>query len=943
MPGFDIPALERMLDQAENNDVEMQGLYNNLGLAHAATRDYRNSLLAHREEKRICKRLLSATPDDPVRHLDLAIAYRRCGDAMLKLDKLVDASGKHLNTRPEIVRAAQAQHMRGYRITRSAPQTSTTRANIALELQAASSALAHSSLALALHTRRREHFVNVAHACLRAARQASRLRIGEAGLSHDHKLSLLLGIAINHSIALSGAGDRARARRMLQAVAMRAIEVDDHNNLVRALSNLGEEASEDADYTLSACYVREWARLARRVHDYADEADALRKLAVVLREAGELHAARDALERALRLKSTKAAKEEAQRFLDVTQNDIDERDDAMETLSRCQREASKAKANGDYIIEAKNCLLAGNSAHILQKYEEVIKILSRYFELHDDFGCNPTLTGVEVPIHNTGVANMGEAMWKLKRYREAVDWASKELAIYDGDIPGQAQAWCNMGVYLDDYGKKERAMDALRRSIELGQKCGETDVAERAQHNLTAVEEELAEAAEKNTVAEIMEIDTAQDVIDDAECDPLASLQQEITRPKQLDNVRSQAQDEYTMEDDLRSCRSFGTQGRGSIIVTSSQPHKKLKAQPPLPFTERSCAASTRRSVHNHPESTGRLRGTEVSIRSGGAFGTKQGDNWRSDAMTEDFSSRATKNVVDIAADYKAICTKRERPKVRVRDMVVSALREMSSALVAREACDTHGDTAVPLHLSGLFLHNEDVSVICKTLAGVGDENAIALNLSLNPFISPPAYDCLRSPPGAGGVFLHSVKSLDVSCAGISAESLRKLADAVAEQGSLAHVKNLNVSKNSLGMQSRAAATAMARVMTHAARVEVFDVSLNLLPNTFLAELVESVELGANATDDSTGSTQSPLRSIDFRMNNRRSPTGLLELSDIAGTVDRVYRLFKTLPCLETINVRACGANKQMRKALVELSSQMTDDRPRNITTVSNSIQDDLT
>lgn len=61
MPTYDIRALEKALENVENNDAEAHKLYNSLGHEHFASRHYRQSLKTHREEKRACKRHVASS------------------------------------------------------------------------------------------------------------------------------------------------------------------------------------------------------------------------------------------------------------------------------------------------------------------------------------------------------------------------------------------------------------------------------------------------------------------------------------------------------------------------------------------------------------------------------------------------------------------------------------------------------------------------------------------------------------------------------------------------------------------------------------------------------------------------------------------------------------------------------------------------------------------
>lgn len=932
MPPYDVDALERILENSEHNDTEAQKLYNNLGLAHAANRNFRASLKAHREEKTICKRLLAASPHDAARHLDLAIAYRRCGDVIPKLDRLVNANNVRINKREDIIRAAQTQHSKGLNTARNTPMNLKTRPLLQLELQAASAALAQSTLSLADHTLKRAHFIDAVKASARAARLANSLEVGHAGLSHSAKQSLLLGIALNHALGFSGLGDKKRARLMLHAVAMRARALDDHSNLVRALSNLGEEASDECEWDLCEAYTREWVRLARRAEDHCDEADALRKLAVVLREVGDLHGAETALNSAIRLPGSAEGKVEAKTFLKVIQQDIVEHDLARKELKTLQRDAEVCMRRGEYTEEAKLRIAAGNCAFTLRNSDLVVEILGRYFELVDDFGCNAIVTGVEECVHNSAIANMGEAYWKLKNHERAVHWATRELSVFDGDLPGQAQAWCNLGVYLDDYGKKERAMDALRQSIEIASKCGETDTKARAEGNLQLIEREVRQKANMDKGAGGHKNSNEKRHSDEGipRRDSGAISQHTIAcstgsfiRRKRVSVELNEAgaNEEIMCRDDA---------GEKSIIIDSSQPLKKVKTH----------------EAHNHnsrgAESSYDMKRTCTSTKQSMRGGRHRGEQMmsarsRDTGMEELLSSGGFKNIVDVVAEYRAICGRSQRQGIRVRPMIVNALRDVRSTLLSREARDQRFLSAARLNLSGLLVDGDDLSVICQALSIVGAEHDVFFDLSLNPMINESAYDCMNSRKFSSPVILHSIKQLDLSCAGLSAETVRKLADALNEQGALSYLTSIALGKNALGRHGRATAVAVARMLCCPSQLRSMDLSLNMLSNSFLPDLTERLQ---NAEGKDTLSV-SLLQTLNLSLNNRRGPTGLLETSHTRDMLGRFSQLFKSLPSLVSVDVRACGASLEMRRSLRRLCDSFVESNRIIITVYDANLDED--
>lgn len=913
--------LERLLENVEHNDAEAHKLYNNLGLAHAANRNYRLSLKAHREEKNICKRLLTASPDDPSRHLDLAIAYRRCGDAMLKLDRLIDSRNVTISKRDDVIRAAQSQHTKGLEIARKAPRTFDTRPAVQLELQAATAAIAESSLALALFTHKRPHFVEAAKAAAKASRMADRLVVGVAGLSYDAKQSLLFGIAINYAISISGLGDKKRARALLHTVTIRARDLGDHSNLVRALSNLSEEASEENEWRLCEAYAREWARLARKAGDSSDEADALRKVAVVLHETGDLQGAEAALIRSRRLNNFEEGRREADNFLKVIHQEMEDHEQAREQLETAQEKAERYQKLGDYIEEAKCRIIAGNGAFVLRKNDLVLQILGRYFELVDEFGCNPSVTGVEESAHNSAVANMGESYWNLKKFEEAVHWATRELSVFDGDPPGQAQAWCNLGVYLDDFGKKEKAADALRRSIAIAEACGETETKTRAENNLLLVEQELAAIQEK-LFSSTQNASNTNDI--DMHVDPNI-----------LDKEQRQTDNRKIARNGVMSVKqsrgvTVGRDDEMSVIMESSQPMngdridkfrnrgKDTESMSTKCGPARTCS-STRRSMR------GVTLGNELPL-----------SERSRDQMTNNFNSHGIRDITDIAAEYRRVCERSSKSGVRVRPMVVSAFRDLSSSLLSLEARGQHDPTPPRLNLSALFLSNADVAAILETLSFIGDGYNVFVDLSLNPLVSASAFDGLSIRNVGPPITLYSVKQLDLSSAGVTPNTIRSLSDLLEDGKPLCQVSSINFSKNGLGRQVTQAVVSILRMLVNAKMIRSLDLSLNLFPNSFLPQMTEKM----SDIEIRNLLSSSSLQTLDLHLNNRRNPTGLLESVHSSDAIGYLNVLFDTLPLLKTVDVRACGANLDVRKALREMGDSCIG-RSKNVITLTDASLDD--
>lgn len=929
---IDIATLTRLLENNELDDAESHKLYNNLGLAHAENHSYRLALRYHREEKRACKRLVSSSdPPSPSRLLDLAIAYRLCGDVMLKLDKLQDAHKNILENRQDIIRVASDQHIRGLHIARSVRNGGVP---ARVEVQAACAAVAQSALALALETRDELHYRHATFASVEAALHATKLPTGPGGVPKAKRDSMLLGISVNMAIALSGSGMRENAKQILYRVAGNARRAGDDKNFVRAISNLAEEAGEDGDWELCQRFVREWIRLARKHSDEPDEADALRKLAAALVERERYEDAKNALDRSLVLAGTRHAQEEARVFLAVVEREIEKRATAVVELGKLEEKAAALEKDGAFVEEAKARLAAGECAFELRRFEDAIRLLERYFVLVDEYGCNTGITEIPEPAHNTAVANIGEAMWSLKRFEQAVKWATRELTAYGDDIPGQAQAWCNLGVYLDDFGKKENAVLALKQSIELAKKCGEVEVLKRAENNLEVVhismakEEKVDEAVELPVVKSVTPPDPAVDEI-------ITSTMEAASDQPENFKIQSASGNQERHVSAPRLLRDLNVSDERSIIIDSTQ----LMNKPGTAVTDCSQGRTSRRSRRDvvSIQTSGTTKATALNHDSHAADLSRSHPS--RGATTADCSSIGVQKFVDLASEYKAVCAKRQHPPVPLRPMVVNSLRTLSSTLLARGACDEPSSTPVKLDLSALFLSNHDISVIFETLSRLSAEHHILLDVRLNPLLTPAAYDCLDPRSFTAPSALPSLRKLDISCSGVSTSVIGVLANALGEQGALSRVTHLNIAKNGLGKQSRPTANAVARLIIGAARLEVLDLSLNLLQNTFIEELVE--ELETPSMTQCGDMSQTPLRSLDLHLNNRKAPCALLDVDEVGATVQTFAKLFEILPVLECVDVRACGASSEMRRRLRELAAGF-ESFAQNIVTVSPAVPDDL-
>eukprot|EP00171_Calliarthron_tuberculosum_P004383 IDg4383t1 len=455
----DIPALQRQLENVEGNDGEAHKL-----------------------------RLSSAAPGDSKRLVDLAIAYRRCGDATLRVRALrrgAGRAGRAVRERAQIASLAHAQHLKGLAAATRAGNGPKAR----VEVQAAAAAAAHSALARALATREKTDLRAACSAVASAARLATRLGPAEASV-HDRRAKVHAA-AVNLAIALSALGDRERAKAMLEATAVHARAAGDTDNMMRAVANLADEASAVRDLDAARHYAEMWVKHARDTKDEPEEADALRRLGVVLYEQFEVVPARAAFQRAMLLAADAPARDDAQQNLGIVEQAIEEAEHDTVALDALRIRIPVLAAEGKLVEEARTSMDAGNIAFKLRRYANAILHLERYFELADSHDCAPETIGVPKGENCTTIANLAESFWACKRYSEAVEWGTRELVSYGDDRPGQAQAWCNLGNYLSDNGQLEEGIDALKRSIEIAEEVGENGIAENAKLNLEIEMEKL--------------------------------------------------------------------------------------------------------------------------------------------------------------------------------------------------------------------------------------------------------------------------------------------------------------------------------------------------------------------------------------------------------------------------------------------------------------------
>lgn len=898
---FDIIELEQALENAEDADAEVHKLYNNLGLAHAAAGNHRQALKAHREEKHACQRLIGAAKRPDSRHLDLSIAYRRCGDATLRVDSLLVTDGsrrgrirrKKLTSREEIARRAHEQHRKALSIAMQARDAGVRGA--CFEVQAASAAMAYSSLQISLEAKCQKQFATTVCLCNRAAMLAENLSDDEAN-GAEARYSMILSAAVNLSIAMSGLGHKQRAKTLFEAVGVRAKEMGDTTNLIRCVANLAEEASEESDWQLCLEHVDMWIALAKQEKDLGEEAGALLKRGTALFELGRLTDAHTAFDRAAVIGRDDQAREEARRHLESVETELEEIRKADEALKDLVPRCMHALDIGDAVSESRLRLQAGEAAFKLRKNVDVLEHLGRYFVLVDEYGCVPSATGVEEIRYCNAFATMAEVHWREKRPALAVEWGMRELSAFKDDIAGQAQAWCNIGIYLDEDGKQERAKEALSRSILLAKRANDEPLLRQAESNLKVV---IANQSENERMLDKDESEHTDGVASEArgvrsiENNPVQSVQ---TSEEHARTKSSPTGARNCHESEVHSVVDYS----GNFARTSSfsSPHV-----PDLDTSHDGCVSRNTHADHSRAHSRDMF-----------STGTKPVSDRSSFAMGRHF---------DLAAAYKNDCSvaaSKRGEAVTARDVLVERLRSLSAKLVAADDSEV-----VSIDLSATFLEDDEFSLILRSLARIRErEPLLSIDLRFNPLLSGRCFNRFVTYPRGPLFSFPAVYSLDLSGTGLDSASFAVLARAMGRAGALCQVTHLSAGKNALGRSLGGAADALAVLLVQSNVLRTVDLSLNLLSDRFLFLLMDNIDCLLRKQSGATFS-ESRVEQLDLRLNNRQSPKALLECDadSVDFLIDRTRRLFQAIPSLRTLDVRACGATREVRHRLYCLGEEL--------------------
>lgn len=886
----DIPSLQRQLENVEGNDSESHKLYNNLGVAYMQARLYNDALAAHRLEKQACHRLSRACPDEASRLVDLAIAYRRCGDATLRVRALRHRSTHTVRERSQIASLAHKQHIKGLAAARRAGDVRFAR----VEVQAAAAACAHSLLAQGLATRKQEDLTKACGAVAAAARLATSLPAGD--VSTRARRAMVHAAAVNLAIALSALGENGRAKKLLEATAVRARDAGDTEDMMRAVANLADECAAARDLEAGKRYAEMWVKYAKDSRDGPEEGDALRRLGCVLYEMHELKGARDAFQKAMLLAVDSAARDDAQQNLGIVEQAIEEMEADEKGLDQLRQRVVKMMTEGNREEEAKASMDAGNTAFRLRRYSDAIKHLQRYFALLDKGECDLESIAVSKGVNCTTIANMAESMWACKRFTEAVEWGTRELVSYGDEKAGQAQAWCNLGNYLSDNGQLEEGIDALRRSIEMAEEVGENGIVENAKLNLEIELEKLEHEKKARAVplrsADPPVLDMHCDMDVDNTVDVPASVAVVLPRFSAKHGLPRNATAQQTAADDgvmrdVNADVSMLQDRCDSVVIFSGDAGERT---PALPVSR---SRSDSRAAVSAAFSTSRPHAAETrsrSNRSGMLSGMER-------------SIGGGRRYIDIASAYKKLCANGNN-SVRPRDGLLDVLRKLSArALTAGD--DERESGVMSADFSCTFLSDKEVALLLRALSTL-DLN-VALSIARNPLLTDTGYRALASSGTA-----DNIRSLNISGSGVGAGALAAVVTALGQGRPLRQLLEIDISKNGLGRKADAAADACAALFVASPALEHVNLAMNMLSCAFLRRLVQRLQ----------GAGVSAVKTIDFRLNNRQRPNALLEFDGGEEAYQCVAALCDALRALVRVDVRACGAAHDVRRALYRLGRE---------------------
>lgn len=918
----DINSLEREIENAEGNDHNLHQLYNNLGFAYTDARLFSQALDAHREEKQACARLLGRDTKNIAILVDMAIAYRRCGDATMRVKKLRNKDGHTINDKRHILSIANTQHAKGLKTAKRALSINHNHTGALVEVQAATASVGLTAVELGMETKNEKTLELGACVTKAAALLAKKLPPG--CVTARQRKAMLVNAANNCALALNALKDYKKARNMFTAVAVHSKACGDQNSYMRAVANLVDARVKECDFDAAKKYARMWAGKANQLSNEHEEATARMSLGVILGKLCEYEEARSAFQEAIFLFKENDLKNEASKYLRVVEENIeaDRRDGAnLSKLESRLLQMNEDEDDYDPVAETTARREAGDIAHTLRRYETCIEHLERFMKLIETKAhiCAPDKIGLLPADLGKTVANLADACWKQERFEHAVKWGEKELLAYGDEKAGQAQAWCNLGNYLCDFGRVLDGIEGLRKSIGLAEEAGELEVMETAKVNLDIEMEKLKEKetilATRANEAAIIPDDSPRAVTRAPNSDAAANMTRGKDNPRKrrrgtatdriphseksieeilpgFSNTMREAQLEMD-ESPPSAALHNGASGENSIVVCSNQ----ASARP----------MGTRGDVLMGGLLQGGTTSSGVfSVSKPHVAGAAVATGTTTDGITKSlisggFSSAATGGRYrDVADAYKRLCrSKRDGNGMKARDALLDILRKVATEAMLMEEI-------INVDFSGTFIQDHELRLLLKAVGSLEHSHGVKLNLAKNPLVSHVGYRAFLDDK------TDIVRELDISGCGIHPKALVHISAAV-EAGSLGNLVKLCASKNSLGKHDAAAVKAVARLLTIASggNLEEIDLSMNRLGGTFLRRLVEQLDEENDAGNTST------LKRIYFSLNNTRNPTAFLEGEDGAEWIEK---LAKHLPDLQCIDISGCGASPEMKNALYTLS-----------------------
>ncbi len=894
----DISSLERDIENAEGDDRQLHKLYNNLGLARTHARLHNQALEAHRAEKNACFRLLEGAPRDAKVYVELAIAYRLCGDATMRVERLRHGDGRIIRERARIFHIAHSQHYKGLQAANKALRIKSGFVPAVIEVQAATASVGHTAIELGLETGD-ESLLQLGCAVTKAAAQLAKDL--PPSVKRKERKGRLFSAAINYALALNRLGNVRMARTMLESTAVFAKKEGDSQSFLRAVANLVDALKAEWDLDAAKTYAEMWVEKAEESRDEHEEANARRRLGGVLWDLKEYKAARDMLEAVLVLNTDKATIEEARQSLDVVEGKIadDERDEkALAVL-----EAELLSFIGNPREEALKRAEAGDLAHNLRKYGVCIDHLERFMHLVDTHKheCDPDKIGFHKQKLGRTVADLAEACWRMKRTADAVRWGTRELLVYGDEKAGQAQAWCNLGNYLSDAGETEKGIEALRRSILYAEECGEEDVLRTAKDNLDIELEKIENLKKNGGVPPAQPVPNLPEMQDFVE--PVSVMGGEKPPPVTIDSRHKNSSLDRSAEEALPRLSAALRQPTLKNVGVSTSALGSARNS--------SVALEDRNSVVYFSGDQSLPRRPFDGTTSSAVFSTTKplalSQKVTKSALSGAMSSAATSHYKDVADAYKKLCAK-ERSGFVAREGILSILRTAAANCIMEVS-------VVNVDLGEKFLSDTELRLVLRALAvfDAGGADGVNLSLARNPLLTDGGLRSFTDDASS-----RSIIELDLTGCGIDGRGVVHIANA-CRAGALTGVRRIDLGKNGLG-RSGAAADACAKLLIGGVALEEVGLAMNKISRLFFTRMVNSAKAEYEMAIAGGENAGSRVNRIDLSLNNSRNPAAMLEFEAPEELIGCVRILAELCPRLGDIDVRACGAGVEVRRALYELN-----------------------